>query len=62
MLALPMWLLYELGIILARFIVGPVAADAPDVAAVAPYQPPDSAAMEQALDKAADESQQNRSG
>ena len=60
MLAMPMWLLYELGVVLARFIVRPAAAAVPDAESFVPYQPPNAAAMDRELDKAADESQQNR--
>jgi sec-independent protein translocase protein TatC len=53
MLAVPMWLLFELGLLLSRFITKPAAAQAN-------YVPPSDEEMERELDRAADESQKNR--
>jgi Sec-independent protein secretion pathway component TatC len=58
MLAVPMWLLYELGIIFARFIGKPAEAETqPDANALRPL---DEAAMNAELDKAEAESAANR--
>ncbi len=58
MLAVPMWLLYELGIIFARFIGKPAGAETqPDANALRPL---DEAAMNAELDKAEAESAANR--
>lgn len=54
MLAVPMWLLYELGIILAQMIGKSSRVDA------GAYQPPDETAMNAELDKAEAESAANR--
>ena len=54
MLAVPMWLLYELGILLAQMIGKSSHADEDA------YQPPDDAAMNAELDKAEAESSANR--
>ncbi len=54
MLAIPMWLLYELGILLAQVIGKSERADA------GAYQAPDEAAMNTELDKAETESAANR--
>jgi sec-independent protein translocase protein TatC len=51
MLAVPLWLLYELGIVLARFVEKP--------AGKSDYVPPSDAEMEQALDKAEADSKKN---
>ena len=56
MLAVPMWLLYELGILMAQMIGTKPAAE---VVADA-YQPLDAAAMERELDRAEADSQANR--
>jgi len=55
LLAVPMWLLFELGLLLARFIAKPAVAQSD-------YQPPSDAEMDKALDQAASESQKNREG
>ena len=51
MLAVPLWLLYELGIVLARFVEKPAGAS--------DYAPPGEAEMERELDKAEAESKKN---
>jgi sec-independent protein translocase protein TatC len=61
MMAVPLWLLYELGIVLANLIVRP----APVAASAAPagqsdYQPLGDAEMEAQLDKAEADSASNR--
>jgi sec-independent protein translocase protein TatC len=48
MLAMPMWLLYELGIVLASVIVRP----ATDSVGVSDYRPPSDEEMNQELDRA----------
>ena len=48
MMAVPLWLLYELGIVLASFIVRP----APQTAGESDYLPPSDAEMNQELDRA----------
>jgi sec-independent protein translocase protein TatC len=48
MLAMPMWLLYELGIVLASVIVRPT----PEPVGVSDYRPPSDAEMNQELDRA----------
>ncbi|MFN6961061.1 MAG: twin-arginine translocase subunit TatC [Rhodocyclaceae bacterium] len=58
MLAVPMWLLYELGIVCARFI-GKPKADEPQADALA-YRPLSDAAMDAELDRAEAESAANR--
>ncbi len=55
MLAMPMWLLFELGLLLSRFIAKPVAPESD-------YQAPSDADMEHALDSAAGDSLENRKG
>jgi sec-independent protein translocase protein TatC len=57
MLAMPMWLLFELGLLLSRFIAKPAAA-----APASDYQPPSDAEMERELDRATADSQRNREG
>ena len=51
-LAVPLWLLYELGIVLARFVEKP--------AGVSDYTPPGDAEMERELDKS--EADSNKAG
>jgi sec-independent protein translocase protein TatC len=55
MLAVPMWLLFELGLLLSRFIAKPVPAEP-----AGDYQPPTEAEMEWELDRATEESERNR--
>jgi sec-independent protein translocase protein TatC len=55
MLAVPMWLLYELGILMAQMIGTKPAGAADDT-----YRPLDEAAMERELDRAEADSQRNR--
>jgi sec-independent protein translocase protein TatC len=57
MLAVPMWLLFELGLLLSRFIAKPTSMEA-----ASDYQPPSDEEMERELDRAAEESQRNRHG
>jgi sec-independent protein translocase protein TatC len=52
MMAVPLWLLYELGIILASFIVKPV----PQPAGQSDYQPPSDEEMNRELDRAEQQS------
>jgi sec-independent protein translocase protein TatC len=52
MMAVPLWLLYELGIILASFIVKPVA----EPAGQSDYQPPTDEEMNRELDRAEQQS------
>jgi sec-independent protein translocase protein TatC len=52
MMAVPLWLLYELGIILASFIVKPV----PQAAGQSDYQPPSDEEMNRELDRAEQQS------
>lgn len=54
MLAMPMWLLFELGLLMSRFIAKPVART--------DYQPPSDAEMNREIDQAAADSQKNREG
>lgn len=56
MLAVPMCLLFELGLLLARFVAKPAAAGEGD------YQPPSDVQMEAELDKAEADSRANREG
>ena len=58
MLAMPMWLLFELGLLLSRFIAK--ASCRPEPAS--DYQPPSDADMERELDRAVEDSQRNRQG
>jgi len=68
MLAVPMWLLYELGIVMAQFIGRSAKAAEPDASetdtgpgtAIDAYRPPDAATMEQELDRAEADSAANR--
>jgi sec-independent protein translocase protein TatC len=59
MLAVPMWLLFELGLLLSRFVTRPATAAAAEEAA---YRPPSDEEMERELDRAAADSQRNREG
>lgn len=54
MMAIPLWLLYELGIVLADWLVKPA------VAGVSDYQPPSEAEMERELDRAEAQSDQTK--
>jgi len=60
MLAVPMWLLYELGIVMARVIGKPAEDDETPSQAHAAWRPLDDAAMNAELDKAEAESAANR--
>jgi sec-independent protein translocase protein TatC len=60
MLAVPMWLLYELGIVMARVIGKPAEDDETPSQAPAARRPLDDAAMNAELDKAEAESAANR--
>jgi sec-independent protein translocase protein TatC len=53
MMAVPLWLLYELGIVLASVIVRP----APETVGVSDYRPPSDEEMNQELDRAEQASQ-----
>jgi sec-independent protein translocase protein TatC len=57
MLALPMWLLFELGLLLSRFVTVRSGAEA-----TSDYVPPSAADMDRELDRATQDSQQNRQG
>lgn len=52
MMAVPLWLLYELGIILASFIVKPAA----EPAGQSDYRPPSDEEMNRELDRAEQQS------
>ena len=56
MMAVPLWLLYELGIVLASIIVRPVA----QVAGVSDYQPPSDDEMNRELDRAEQQSRDQK--
>jgi sec-independent protein translocase protein TatC len=60
MLAVPMWLLYELGIVMARVIGKPAEDEETPSQAPAAWRPLDDAAMNAELDKAEAESAANR--
>ncbi|RLJ63718.1 twin-arginine translocase subunit TatC [Sulfurisoma sediminicola] len=59
MLAMPMWLLFELGLLLSRFVAKPTAAGVPEPAN--DYRPPSDGEMERELDRAVEDSERNRS-
>jgi sec-independent protein translocase protein TatC len=56
MMAVPLWLLYELGIVLASVIVRPV----PTEAGQSDYQPPSDAEMSRELDRAEQHSSEQK--
>ena len=56
LLAVPLWLLYELGIVLASIIVRPV----PESVGVSDYRPPSDQEMNQELDRAEQASQDQK--
>jgi sec-independent protein translocase protein TatC len=55
MMAIPLWLLYELGIVLANLIVRPVVAGESD------YRPPSDEEMDRELDRAEQQSRDQKS-
>ena len=56
MMAVPLWLLYELGIVLASIIVRPT----PETVGVSDYQPPSDDEMNRELDRAEQQSRDQK--
>jgi sec-independent protein translocase protein TatC len=59
-MAVPLWLLYELGIVLASVIVRPVPVPVPAEAGQSDYQPPSDEEMSRELDRAEQQSSEQK--